>query len=351
MFGAIRLFLALLVVLGHLGDWSFVSTYAVFAFYIISGYLMCLVMNDRYHYSASGVRAYALNRFLRIFPPYWFACGVSVVVLGFFGDPAYGVLWYQWALPETLGEWSRNLGLFGFEPGMRNALVTPAWALRVELFFYIGIGLFLGRGRGIALVWGAGSLAYHLYLAYSGAGGGVAGEVGGEVDWGARYYPIAAASLPFSLGALIFHSRDLIARWFPRPALVLPHVLGLWVANALFAGYTRAGATAFHFYLSCALMACVVALLVNPGPVAKTLRSVDVRMGDLAYPVYLIHMQVGFVMASVFGLPQHGMPLFWAALVPVLLVAGIMLRLVDDPIERLRDRVKKPFALGGESAV
>ena len=69
MFGTLRFLLAVAVVIGHLNSASWLGTYAVFCFYIISGYFMCLVMNERYRFTLRGVWAFGLNRFLRIFPP------------------------------------------------------------------------------------------------------------------------------------------------------------------------------------------------------------------------------------------------------------------------------------------
>ena len=66
MFGVYRAFLALMVVALHLGGLPVVGAYAVFGFYVLSGYLMTLIMQDRYGYTASGRSAYAVNRFLLV---------------------------------------------------------------------------------------------------------------------------------------------------------------------------------------------------------------------------------------------------------------------------------------------
>jgi len=66
-----------MVVMQHLGNVSALGVYAVFGFYILSGYLMTLILHSGYGYSWSGVRRFALNRFLRIYPIYWVACLIS----------------------------------------------------------------------------------------------------------------------------------------------------------------------------------------------------------------------------------------------------------------------------------
>jgi len=60
----------------------FIGFYMVFGFFVLSGYLMTFIMHKKYGYSVRGVGAYALNRFLRIYPLYW-ACFVFALVVFF----------------------------------------------------------------------------------------------------------------------------------------------------------------------------------------------------------------------------------------------------------------------------
>lgn len=52
--GLLRLGLATMVVLHHLMSFPFIGHHAVLFFFTISGYLMTLVMQNRYGYSAAG---------------------------------------------------------------------------------------------------------------------------------------------------------------------------------------------------------------------------------------------------------------------------------------------------------
>jgi len=117
MFGAFRFALALLVVAGHLRQPIWLGAWAVFAFYTLSGYLMCLVLNERYGFSRRGFGAYALNRFLRIHPPYWLACAFTLVVMSLAGEASVRDFWQPWELPNSFAAWGRNLGIFGLRPG------------------------------------------------------------------------------------------------------------------------------------------------------------------------------------------------------------------------------------------
>jgi len=78
-FGAWRFLLAVLVAVSHLwgGMIHGPAAYAVWGFFVLSGYLMTLVLGHKYGTDAAGIRAYAANRVLRIYPSY-----VVAVLLG-----------------------------------------------------------------------------------------------------------------------------------------------------------------------------------------------------------------------------------------------------------------------------
>ena len=72
MFGLLRTTFALMVMIYHLFFVGFLSlgTYPVFGFYIISGYLMTVIMHNNYGYTWVGRYSFAVNRFLRLYPQY-----------------------------------------------------------------------------------------------------------------------------------------------------------------------------------------------------------------------------------------------------------------------------------------
>ena len=83
MFGIHRYVLSLLVMVGHLAPlWSsWCGYYAVFAFYLLSGFLMTKVLRRRYGGSSAGVVRFLANRALRIHPPYWAVLGLTLGLL------------------------------------------------------------------------------------------------------------------------------------------------------------------------------------------------------------------------------------------------------------------------------
>lgn len=89
--GILRFILAITVVLAHSGSifgLNFVGgKIAVQAFYIISGFYMTLILNEKYIGKNNSYKLFISNRFLRLYPIYWvvlfFTVGFSLVVLMF----------------------------------------------------------------------------------------------------------------------------------------------------------------------------------------------------------------------------------------------------------------------------
>ncbi|MFT5442007.1 MAG: peptidoglycan/LPS O-acetylase OafA/YrhL [Myxococcota bacterium] len=336
MFGSFRFVLALLVVVTHLSHFSWPGIYAVFGFYLISGYLMCLVMNQRYGFSLVGLRGYLTNRFLRIYPPYWVACIASAVLIAALGQPAAAVFWGPWQVPPTAMDWIDNLLIITLPMGAdENRLVPAGWALRVELFYYAAIALGLGRGPRIAIVWVLGGVVYHAFLFHTGA------------EWSAKYFPIAAASLPFSLGALLYHFRESIGARLRGRSDVLVAISIVWLFNMVYSPMAVGTVLGpIRFYLNLACVATIAAALCMRTIESRRLRALDTRLGDLAYPIYLLHMQVGLAVSNSGLLPGAKTPmLIMVSLLPILFASWLVVRFVGDPVENLRRTVRSRFAV------
>src|ERR1700759_2448929 len=73
--GLIRILLALAVVAGHCGAvWKFYMVggkVAVQSFFIISGFYMSLILNEKYIGKNKSYKLFISNRLLRLYPVYW----------------------------------------------------------------------------------------------------------------------------------------------------------------------------------------------------------------------------------------------------------------------------------------
>lgn len=332
--GGYRLFLALIVVLAHLAGVENIGGYAVFGFYMISGYLMTLVMQRVYRYNVSGFLRYSLNRFLRIYPSYWISVCISLFLLYWLGSDFFSAYRRTIATPEDTAAWLRNIFIF-FPERESPRLTPPSWALTVEIFFYLAIGLSLSRNRSVTLAWFLGSLLYHVVALSFGFG------------YESRYFPIWAASLPFSTGAMVYHFRDEIVRifsgvpFFGRSIAVVVLLVLFFVNWWVGWGFGLSGGFAFYTnYFLCFLALVGFALLWHGRN-----SGIDGLLGALSYPVYLLHYQVGAVVIVAFDMVglelRRGQFLFFVLSMPfVLLVAYLMVVIVERPVERVRLGVK-----------
>jgi peptidoglycan/LPS O-acetylase OafA/YrhL len=288
MLGTYRYVLAHMVVIAHLaygvGMWT--GVYAVFSFFVISGYLMAMVLDRSYAFDVRGITRFATNRALRIYPPYLLVLllAVGVALLDEGAARRLGNV----RLPRDPVEWLRNLGIFTLQWEQKTTarLVPPSWSLDIELCFYLLMALGLGRGRRIVTAWLAASLAWTLSLVVSGA------------EFPLRYSHLAAASLPYAAGAALYYYRDPIQRRLSHPAhcgvAVTLYVVNAAVPNRIWPSEFMQG-----FYVSLCLTLYLVAALVSfdqrrlPG----WLRSFDALLGNLSYPVFLCHLPLAPLLA------------------------------------------------------
>ncbi|MCK9259290.1 MAG: acyltransferase [Azoarcus sp.] len=330
MFGFFRTLLALAVVLEHLGPAHYIGPYAVFGFYVLSGYLMTLIVHETYGYTARGVLRYAINRWLRIFPIYYLAALISLVLVTLLGEPLTRSFHENIGLPSTMNEVARNVGLL-LSIHTDTRLVPPAWALSVECAYYLMIGLGISKHFVTTMIWLLGSVLYTAYL------------VSGDASFSYRYYTIAAASLPFAMGAAIYHlkSRMLLPMRLLGGNRALLVLVSAVAANYLFAitGNTKAAVT-LHFYANMAIMALLIIQL--SGRASGKLRQLDSIVGDLSYPIYLIHFQAGLIVITLVpSLARGSIEFLLLALPVVLALAWSLSRLVEAPIDSLRSAIRR----------
>jgi len=335
MFGAYRTILALFVVLDHFGGVGFIGAYAVFGFFVLSAYLMTYIMQRNYGYTLRGVAGYGLNRFLRIYPIYWIACLVAIIVLASLDPEATTGINAQFSMPQSADEWLRNLGIV-LKISTSPVLIFPAWALTVELFYYVCIGLGLSRFRTSTLLWFLFSAAYTLFIVLT------------DAPWGQRYYSIGAASLPFATGAMIYHWRDSHAkycsfivtnRWMP------PFLLSLIVGNLGLSTYIGTE-DLWGLYINWLLCSAMIVALFRRTQLPFVSRRFDSWLGNLSYPIYLLHFPLGFALLYFYrqwdlSVSGPGAAMFLFSVVPVLLLAWLMSIVVELPIERIRRRIKQ----------
>jgi peptidoglycan/LPS O-acetylase OafA/YrhL len=313
--GTWRFFLAVLVAVSHLwaGMLDGPAAYAVWGFFVLSGFLMTLVLTTRYGTTAAGIRRFAANRLLRIYPSYVAAgvLGVATIVgLGRVGiDPAG--LNPQFMLPQGQGEWLSNLGMVPFMP-VRGLPVPVAAALFVEVWAYALMPLF-ASSRGAAILGLAVAVAANLQFGFTMA------------SFDARYCGFATGLMPFAVGSVVCHYRTSLLRFAAPATSVL-----VWCAHALIWLADVYWPWTYGLWVSVPLSAWVVLSLVEIDGGRG-----DKLAGDLSYPVYLLHTTVAAWLLPLFG---FGRSLLYcvAAFAATLIAAWALLVLIDRPMQRFR---------------
>lgn len=344
MFGIWRTMLAIEVVVSHILLVPILGAYAVFSFFVLSGFLMTSIMHNTYGYSPRGMRRYAENRALRLYPNYWFAVIVSLILILIIGQEQTARHFASLVLPATPAEWIQNLTmifLYAVPSDARVILAPPTWALTVEIIFYVLIGLGISRTRTTTWLWLAASIAYVVVIRSV------------TLDNRYSYAAIPAGSLPFAVGALTYHykkpAQDFVALLGRAnlALLIAARWLVVVIAIAAFLIMEERAATMIALWINIVLSALIVAALADlnvPGRVAHS----DKAVGDFSYPIYLLHMQVG-VAASVllFGarIPQaHGIEGLAVLALTVAITFALALigtRIIDPAIERQRSRIRQ----------
>lgn len=184
--GTFRFVLALAVLLAHIATalgpsvvnrnslhilvWS---GEAVFAFFVISGFYMSLIVNEKYARLRGGTWRFYLNRALRLYPIHW-----TLLVLYGIGYAWYGAPWFLLGdFREPFARWVyavvSNVVFLGVEAlpiahaSNWHFVVGPIWSLSIECYFYLLAPFIVGRRlRTLALLFAAAlALRLGMYIA------------------------------------------------------------------------------------------------------------------------------------------------------------------------------------------
>lgn len=306
--GAFRFVLASLVVVQHVSRLS-LGHPAVLLFFMLSGYWVCRMYAERYRLAHRGLARFYLSRFLRLWPLFALVAVVTGTLMKGYG----------WA------EMLRLLPLIGIATSRRDP-VGVSWSLDIELQFYLIVPLVV---LGLA-----GRLPLRFFV--------IAGLVMTGVGlWLMDQHRIATALLylpAFLAGALIWKYD-----WHPSRrlalssaafcgltvvlAILIPATRDIFIARAYFSGVERLALTGWTMTL----------LPFIAWNVHQASGRGDRILGDLSYPVYLVHFPVITAMKPLWG----GDPDIAGKAVILLTAYGVSLALyalVDRPLERWRKR-------------
>jgi peptidoglycan/LPS O-acetylase OafA/YrhL len=361
--GCLRFLLAFAVAGNHAaGGFNYPGIYmnggdAVHMFYLISGFLIALILRDKY--AESGNWIFYSNRAVKIFVPYWTVLGVTVALSALFymltGDAVLLNSFVRegptMSLPTWLFALATNLFILGQEFAFRliyragelfyslqamsqpaNAsqftIINPAWSISIELAFYAVAPFILRRSLPV--------IAAVAYASYWLSGAYYQGHPGAPTD----YQPF-----PFELNLFLFGSLS----YFFYDFLRRNHAL----RPNLSAGFTALLATLvilhprwvdikpYQFFV---LVAVLLPALFD----FSSRHSWDRWLGNLSYPLYLVHSPILNFGQAIAHLPQisawtHTL-VYPHVLLAISLAASVGINhLIVNPIDSWRQaRVRRP---------
>jgi peptidoglycan/LPS O-acetylase OafA/YrhL len=332
MFGFYRFVLALFVMAMHVGDIRDIGCYAVFSFFVLSGFLMTTITNNTYGFSGHGITLFLFNRALRIYPPYYASLLIAALCLCFLPAQVELVM-PHFRSPADLKEWFQLVMLFYIIPGpfAQSTLQPLAWALTVELFFYALIGLGLTKTFKRTLVMLCLGIGYALLM------------IAYKSHFYPRYCYIPAALFPFMIGSAVYYVNErLKATDIPlvkhyHTLLILLLSL-LYVFNFALADYLDMTRKAFYYInVPISGLLCYLLATYRAGP---RVSRWDRELGALSYPIYLMHMPAAIIANLMSGYDRFTWPLFFVA-VPIVIILSLLIQYtIEQPMEVYREKIK-----------
>lgn len=331
MFGIYRWLLACIVIMAHLGPMEAISAgfYSVFGFYTLSGYLMSRVICESYRQMPYGIWRYLLNRFLRIFPAYWAALILAACIAWLYPAQARAVH-PLFGMPADLPDWLGHITLTGVLDlhGQRpeTLLIPPIWSLYVECFYYLLLPVMLwyrlAKTFFITLIAGYPFIAPGNILAL--------------------YYSPFAGGLPFILGLTLYFigSKNIwrVPLWVVSIALAF--LVWLMIPSDAMYAIPLQG----RLYLSLICNGIIVLFLsgISLTALDKRLRTLDTRLGEITYALFLVHVSVGALCYALLAtwLQPDSLLLYCIAFIPVHGAAWLLFWTIERPINRIRRKVK-----------
>lgn len=353
--GTLRLALAIGVVLSHVGGSILAYAFtpgdaSVQCFFVISGFLMAMIWSRQYA-KAHDARLFYTNRALRIFVPYLIVLALALIVASVeYATAGRGTFaaWKAASSRLTAGDWvyliATSVGIVGQDatlflrmspdglqwtsdfhfssPRVYQLMLVPqAWSLSLELMFYALVPLLVRRHWAVIAGVMLASLGLRCW--------GYVNEYDGD-PWSYRFFPFELAL--FLAGVLAYR---LMERLNGRAAGRLDAAIGAAVV-ALVILFARYDDRSFDFFSPPRLVLYGGLALGLPFLFRATSASrLDRAIGDLSYPVYLVHELVAQLV------PAGGLSPDARALVVVALsiaASAVLVRLVEAPLDAFRHR-------------
>ncbi|MCU0431131.1 MAG: acyltransferase [Cytophagaceae bacterium] len=365
--GTLRFILAISVIMAHSVGLTKVNILggplAVKAFFIISGFYMALILNEKYT-TPDSYGVFIKNRALRLFPIYFAVLVISFFAFYlasqlkqtnpdfylFFGNPMDSYIQHgselhvsSWIffIISNLTIFLQDVAMFfGVDaegilyfttrykteplPAFSFLLVPQAWSISIELMFYLIAPFILRRSMALLISIIVLCFAFRIILYQSGLS---------HDPWNYRFFPLEISY--FLLGSISYR----IYRYIPSATWITPVRLKILASVPLLYSI---GYPVLRFQGSEYVYACVFFLSIPFLFYLTKNWKWDTYIGELSYPMYLTHIVLLFGLKYI----SPDVSPVWAAIGYFASVIGLSMLLnevISKGVERIRKRSFERF--------
>lgn len=308
------------------------SGHAVFVFFMISGFFMSMVINEKYNKIPNGNSKFILNRALRLYP-----VNFVILIASFIFYYATNIQSYMtFSLPDqsvplTIASFFSNIFFLGaeiitFSNPENWVYVNPQiWSISVEIYFYILAPFIVSKSIKLIVSIALISLALRLSLSYFGFP---------PVPW--RYFFFPSILVFFLIGVLAHRLKDF--KKYIKGVEVVSLVRYLSLTMVVILLFTKSfwdisgdhdSLTSWFFFTCVALSIPLLFELTKNN-------KLDNFFGHLSYPIYIGHM---FAITLVYYFAKESADRGGLTMVATLFMSVILYQFIDIPIEKLRKKV------------
>ena len=351
--GLIRIILACFVVIYHCGQFEnfkmMQGPEAVQSFYIISGFYMALILNEKYHLQVNSYRLFVTNRLLKLMPIYWFMVLLIILVslVTFLKSDGNNLAFFQSFKNQTFSFGSfiylilsnifivgQDFALFmGFNSGNGHLfftsfydkstppvysfmLVPQAWTISIEIMFYIIAPFFVRKKIWVIALLACISLGIKFILHQNGL----------VYDpWSYRFFP---AELFFFLLGVLSYKLYVKTKKITIPKWVLLCCFGTTLC-VIIAFNTLL--LQFHHYVYFICFSFVIPFIFRVTQKNKW----DRLIGDYSYPIYITHVFFKSLYYMVFG---YSLNVSIPVIIASILFALVYNQFINKRLERFRQK-------------
>lgn len=353
--GLIRILLSISIVIAHTSAIFGINLVggqiAVESFFIISGFYMSLILNEKYIGFNNSYKLYLTNRLLRLYPIYWaviILVIVRTIILFLFNNLVTGSLgefikyYNQMNFPALLYLGFTNVFLVGQDavmflglnihsgnlyftsdftitnPRLYSFLFVPqAWTIGVEIIFYLIAPLIVRQNIKFIFVFILLSLGIRIFLIQNGLN---------KDPWTYRFFP--AELLFFLLGSCSYKMYTKIKELhYEKFKLYL--ITSVFILFTIFYNNIRVPYEQCIYFIIFSFSLPFIFILTKNG-------KWDGKLGELSYPIYISHLFILSLIADK-GIIKHlGTGL--VVLIITIFFSILLNYLISKPIEKIRQQ-------------